>query len=245
MVFSASMYLVTAPLVSDYITHQPVTGGTLVAGAVVAAGAGLIADLDTPKSRASTALGPITGTISKGVAIISGGHRYGTHALIAVVGVWFAMLKFIGAWGDSLPVMLTLTTLLISFAVRELIGERISWLFVLAVALAGGITCLAISPSYVWLHWAIVVGYALHLAADSLTTEGVRLLWPLSNRSFGLKAFDSDSAPARLVTAGAAGFMILLLLVQLVMPALASNHPELVQQSQILQKLVAYGDTQP
>jgi membrane-bound metal-dependent hydrolase YbcI (DUF457 family) len=240
MVFSASMYLVTAPAVAEHVTHQPLTSPMLVAGAVVAAGSGLIADLDTSKSRASTALGPVTGVLSKFVAAVSGGHRYGTHTLLAVLGVWYAMLLFIERWGSSLPVMLALTTFLISFAVRELVGERISTLFVLAVALAGGLACLAVSADFTWLHWAIVIGYALHLVADSLTTEGVRLLWPLTSRSFGLKAFDSDSMQARLVTQGVASFMLLLLVAQLVLPALAMNHPELMNQSSLLRDIAAY-----
>lgn len=242
MVFSASMYMLTAPYVNEHVLHiAPATPATLVAGAIVAAGAGLIADLDTAASRASSALGPVTRMLSKVVTMLSGGHRYGTHSLLAIAAVWLGTWRLVGYWGQSLPVMLCLTAFLISFAVRELLdSNKLPAPFVLGLSVVGGLACLAISPSYLWLQWAIVIGYTLHLVADSLTTEGVRLFWPLTSRTFGLKGFDSDSLPARVITWAGGCVLVLLVLVQLVLPQLAANHPELLRQSSALRQLVSY-----
>jgi membrane-bound metal-dependent hydrolase YbcI (DUF457 family) len=242
MVFSASMYMLTAPYVNEHMLHTaPATPSTLVAGAIIAAGAGLIADLDTAKSRASSALGPFTRALSRVVTMLSGGHRFGTHSLLAILAVWLGVWRLVGVWGHSLPVMLCLTTFLISFAVRELLDQdKLPALFVLGISVVGGLACLAISPTYLWLQWAIVIGYTLHLVADSLTTEGVRLLWPLTTRTFGLKGFDSESLPARAITWGGGAVLVMLVLVQIVLPQLAINHPDLLNQSSALRQLVSY-----
>lgn len=241
MVFAASMTLVTAPYVHEYLLSDiPLTPGMLVAEATVAVGVTLMPDLDTIKSRASSALGPFTRAISRVVSALSGGHRYGTHTIWAVIAVALLSWQFLAMWGSSLPVMLATTTFFVSFAVRELVGERLPSLFVLLVSVILAFACLSVSATYEWFWGAIVNGYAMHLVADSLTTEGVRLLWPLSSRSFGLKAFDSDSFQALVVTQLAGAFMLFLLLVQLVLPAFAANHPDLMMQSQLLQDLVSW-----
>ncbi|MEW9530708.1 metal-dependent hydrolase [Microbispora sp. NPDC049125] len=59
----------------------------LAAGALVAAGAAMLNDLDCPGSHASRAYGLITQALSRGVCAISGGHRYGTHSGVGVGAV--------------------------------------------------------------------------------------------------------------------------------------------------------------
>lgn len=245
MVFGASMTLLVAPPVHEYVYHSTLTSSMLVAVAVISVGATLIADLDTIKSRASSALGPVTRTLSKGVSLVSGGHRYGTHSILAVALVWLATWRMLGAWGGSLMFMMAVTTFLVSFAVRELVGDRLPSIFVFFAAIAIAFACLSVSATYEWMQTGIVVGYAMHLVADSLTTEGVRLLWPLSSRTFGLKAFTSDSFAALVVTQAAGAFMILLLTAQLVLPSFAANHPDLMSQSHLLQQLAAWAPTKP
>src|SRR5664280_2002937 len=63
--------------------HQP--WPVLVATAALGAAAALLPDLDIESSTVSNSLGPVTHLISRGVAWIAGGHRMGTHSLLALV----------------------------------------------------------------------------------------------------------------------------------------------------------------
>src|SRR5664279_5262523 len=65
--------------------HQP--WPILVATATVGAAAALLPDLDIESSTVSNLLGPVTRLLSRGVAWIAGGHRMGTHSLLALVFV--------------------------------------------------------------------------------------------------------------------------------------------------------------
>ena len=75
--------------------HQPwpVLATTATLGAAVA----LLPDLDIDTSMASNSLGPITRMLSRGVAWIAGGHRGGTHSLLALALVTYA------AWSAHVP----------------------------------------------------------------------------------------------------------------------------------------------
>ncbi|HEX7461774.1 MAG TPA: metal-dependent hydrolase, partial [Dermatophilaceae bacterium] len=59
--------------------HQPWL--MLVATAALGAAAALLPDLDIESSTVSNSLGPVTRLISRVVALVSGGHREGTHSL--------------------------------------------------------------------------------------------------------------------------------------------------------------------
>jgi membrane-bound metal-dependent hydrolase YbcI (DUF457 family) len=67
--------------------HQP--WPMLVATTALGAAAALLPDLDIESSTVSNSLGPVTRLISRGVAWVSGGHREGTHSLVALVLVNF------------------------------------------------------------------------------------------------------------------------------------------------------------
>jgi len=67
--------------------HQP--WPMLVATAALGAAAALLPDLDIESSMVSNSLGPVTRLVSRGVAAVSGGHREGTHSLLALVLVAF------------------------------------------------------------------------------------------------------------------------------------------------------------
>ncbi|HEX7461737.1 MAG TPA: metal-dependent hydrolase, partial [Dermatophilaceae bacterium] len=53
------------------------------------AAAALLPDLDIESSTVSNSLGPVTRLISRVVALVSGGHREGTHSLAALAFVAF------------------------------------------------------------------------------------------------------------------------------------------------------------
>jgi LexA-binding, inner membrane-associated putative hydrolase len=61
-----------------------VTGSHLAAGVVIAAGAGVLPDLDHPDSSIAQSFGFLTEAFAWVVNRISGGHRHGTHALIGI-----------------------------------------------------------------------------------------------------------------------------------------------------------------
>src|SRR5664279_2070383 len=70
--------------------HQP--WPVLVATAALGAAAALLPDLDIESSTVSNSLGPITRLLSRGVALVSGGHRGGTHSLAALAFVAFLVV---------------------------------------------------------------------------------------------------------------------------------------------------------
>src|SRR5664279_833735 len=63
--------------------HQP--WPVPVATAALGAAAALLPDIDIESSLASNCLGPVTRLISRGLAVVCGGHRGGTHSLLALV----------------------------------------------------------------------------------------------------------------------------------------------------------------
>jgi membrane-bound metal-dependent hydrolase YbcI (DUF457 family) len=67
--------------------HQP--WPVLAAAATVGAAAALLPDLDIESSTVSNSLGPVTRLLSRVVALVSGGHRGGTHSLLALVLVTY------------------------------------------------------------------------------------------------------------------------------------------------------------
>jgi membrane-bound metal-dependent hydrolase YbcI (DUF457 family) len=70
--------------------HQP--WPVLAATAALGAAAALLPDLDIDSSTVSNLLGPVTRLLSRGVTWITGGHREGTHSLLALVLVAYATL---------------------------------------------------------------------------------------------------------------------------------------------------------
>ncbi|HEX7463066.1 MAG TPA: metal-dependent hydrolase, partial [Dermatophilaceae bacterium] len=57
-------------------------------GAAVCAGAALLPDIDHPQSTMGTILGPVSETVARGVAVVSGGHRGATHSAVGVAAAW-------------------------------------------------------------------------------------------------------------------------------------------------------------
>lgn len=67
-------------------------------GAAVAAVAALLPDLDHPNARLARAI-PLGGMLARGIAVVAGGHRRGTHTLAAALGVTLLVLGGLMAWG--------------------------------------------------------------------------------------------------------------------------------------------------
>lgn len=163
---------------------QQLTPAELACGTAVAAGAAMLPDLDHPQATVSRSLGPVSYLLSRGVARAAGGHRQGTHSLLAVGLVGLGTSALLAA-SSSLLVPWLLTFVCVSLVCRILL-EQANDLTSAVVAALAAVGLLAITPNFDWLPVAITFGYALHLAADAVTQEGVPLGWPLVPIRFSL-----------------------------------------------------------
>ena len=78
---------------TGYIQAQ--TAPALAAGALLAAGAALLPDIDHPSATVANAGGIVTKGIARITNAVSGGHRQGTHQ------VPFAVVLFVLVWGTT------------------------------------------------------------------------------------------------------------------------------------------------
>ena len=184
-----------------------VTGGYLAAGTVLAAGAGVLPDIDHRDSTIAQSFGFLTEWFAWVVNKGSGGHRHGTHSLIGIVvftaaayGAGLVQLSGPKLWSNGhltftwhlLPAALILA-LLYSSALRALhIGGHFGDLIGVAAA---ALTCytgadLDKLPVGSWhvplLGAATALGCAAHIAGDELTHGGCPLFWPASMHEFHL-----------------------------------------------------------
>lgn len=148
----------------------------LASGALVAAGAAMLPDLDHPEATVARTLGPVTHTLSCVVHTFAGGHRKGTHTLWAWAGVTaltaWALSRSAGPW-----VVLGVCILAAALFLRVLLEERGVACLLLAGVLGGGMTLVA-GHEHSWLVMAVGAGYGLHLLGDVITTEGIPPLYP-------------------------------------------------------------------
>jgi len=195
MIVGASCWLAAQTLAG------PLTGSGLdtrerACGAVIAAGAALLCDMDTPTSRLANALGPVTRTMARLIGRAFGGHRRGTHSLLfcAAVGALSATAL---AQGELLALSASVTLsagqlaalaigyLAASLSVAALLGLRGAR----AGVVAGLVVAAAAStqPPPALVGAAVTIGCASHLLADVLTPEGIQPFWPFSARRVSLR----------------------------------------------------------
>ncbi len=167
----------------------PLTPAGVLAGAMVAAGAGLLPDADHRSATIAHSV-PVLGRIVTGaIGDASGGHRHGAHTLVATALVTGAAVG-LGGWRMDLPVLgespvgpAIATVALITFAVkaRDLVRHwRTAWALGLLAAL---LVLVCAADTALWFPLAVGVGYAAHLVGDALTVGGIPgLLWPLRLR---------------------------------------------------------------
>lgn len=165
------------------------TSGRVAAGAAVAAGAGLLADLDTRASTVSRSLGPVTQALSAAVGAVSGGHRKGTHSVIPLFPALVAGLVWLlvhATPAAALPVVaVTIALALRAAGPHELRRHGVVGVGVAGVAAAFVIE-LTVGFGGWWLEEAVFAGTWLHVAGDALTAERVPILWPLVQRRIGV-----------------------------------------------------------
>jgi hypothetical protein len=79
---AAGAFLALSFPVSHYVHH--LTPLTAAISTLVAAGAGLLPDLDHPSASPARAFGPISQGAARFVAHVSGGHRHATHSFLGL-----------------------------------------------------------------------------------------------------------------------------------------------------------------
>lgn len=178
---------VAVPL-SQHVHH--LTPATAMVGAVVAAGAAMLPDLDHPRGTIANTFGPISRTLCRVVAWLSGGHRRATHSLVGTtIATALAAAASHNPWAVT-----TLIWLCIGLADRALWQRppnrpngRLDWPDVAGLAHAAA----AFGLAYLIVHtgtdltvipWAVAIGYLTHLLGDSMTEAGVPILWPFRAR---------------------------------------------------------------
>ena len=168
----------------------PVSDSGLLIGAIVCAGAALLPDADHHNGTIAHSLPPLSTLVTRAVARVSGGHRNGTHGLLAIpfavtVAVAAGLVNVeTEAFGQVALGAGLLSLLLVAYAAKALrVTNDGSWLRSWGVALVVSAMVTLFAPQeWEWLPFAVGLGVTVHIAGDMLTTGGVPLLWPLRLR---------------------------------------------------------------
>lgn len=176
---------------SANLIDAPQTFACLASAAVLGAGSALVADLDQQSSTASHALPPVTTALSAVIGPISGGHRNLTHewpglalwgilAFLFVQNTWSVVIPKVDmAFNIGLALLVMILAALANKALRINFGPISGWIGGVVLGVAAG---FLVPVNAMWIAGALVVGYASHILADMLTTEGIAFFWPLKVR---------------------------------------------------------------
>ncbi len=168
----------------------PVTPMGTLTGALLCAGAALLADADHTSATISRSIPVLGRLVTAGLSRASGGHRKGLHSLLAVLCAWLlatGLSRLIwspGWWPEPIIVgVAVMSAVSITFAAKALGLARGSWAlaWLIGIALAGVITLYAPGQQD-WFVVCFTLGYAMHLVGDLLTTRGLPLFWPIMPR---------------------------------------------------------------
>ncbi len=188
-------FAAVAPEITGLVGGMGAAG--IAAGSLIAAGMALWPDLDQKSSTASRALPPVTSVLSALLALISGGHRKGTHSLLGLAVTLFGAYA-LSWWTVTIgdvefgpgPALAAIVVAGLAFDGLELgLPQVVTWLLSLAT---GGVVWMLLPHARVepwtfarpsWFVLAVGVGYLAHLVGDMLTARGVPLLWPFSWRA--------------------------------------------------------------
>lgn len=189
---AAGVFLAAAFPISHFVHHLGPAPTAI--GTAVAAGAGLLPDLDHPSATAARAFGPISAAAARAVSAISGGHRKATHSLLGagICGA-LAVAAYLTPWALG-----ALMWLCIGLGARALWrrprrrrrGKNTAGLihaaavaFLVWRLIASG-TDLSVIPV------AVFLGYLTHLAGDAMTESGVPWLYP-DRRCYRIASIDT------------------------------------------------------
>lgn len=177
--------------------YDPGTTGIVLAGAVLCAGAAMAPDADHEQASIAHSLPPVTKIMAKGIGIVSGGHRHGTHSFIGVAAfTLFAYLMsfwMIDIQGRTVAIGSGLIAVfLTAFATKslglhrsigrgmmgEILGTKAGpWIVALGTA---GVATYYVDYRWSWLPFCMALGTFIHVLGDGLTVQGVPWLWPVN-----------------------------------------------------------------
>jgi len=186
----AAAWVAVAGSVPYTLGWYPVSNSGLLVGSVVCAGAALLPDADHHSGTISQSLPPLSRWVTRGVSAVSGGHRNGTHSLLAVpVATGGAMLLgLVGVHSETFGRIAIgaglLSVLLVAYALKAFrLTKEGSWLrsWALAISVSVAVTLFS-SSRWEWLPVCVGLGVAVHIVGDMLTKGGVSLLWPWEPR---------------------------------------------------------------
>lgn len=192
---------------------------------VLVAGAVLIPDWDTPSSSASTMWGPLSGAIHSLVALVSGGHRWGTHDIVLapLVVTALAVLARQDPIASGIAVAIVVGLMLQGLATSRL--TSISPVLNLACSIAAALLLPQVAgdvePLTRIMPLALALGVAVAILGDFVTEEGVPVpvVWIVKRCRVGLGLFRVDRFVENV-------FVSTLLLVTLV--AAIGNHLDVI-----------------
>jgi membrane-bound metal-dependent hydrolase YbcI (DUF457 family) len=176
LVLGAAGYLAVESCAPGLGLHQAAPA-ELAAGALVASGAAMMADLDHPSATVSRTLGPVTHALSRVVHVVVGGHRKGTHTIWAWLGMTALTSWALGL--SSSPWIVLGVSIFAAALFLRVLTEADGIICLLLAAVLGGAVTLAAGHDHAWLLVAVSSGYALHLVGDVITVEGIPPLYPL------------------------------------------------------------------
>ncbi|HEY9409340.1 MAG TPA: metal-dependent hydrolase [Pseudonocardia sp.] len=176
----AAAFLAAAPAIDITDPAQ------LAGGAAMAAGAALLPDLDHHSGTASHTWGPITIAIGRLTAWLTGGHRNGTHTLLAAILATFVTYSALQAprW-VAIPVVALLAGLALVACEALIPGEwERLWPANLAASAAFAAWVVTSGLNLAWLPHAVGIGWVAHIVGDTFTTGGTTPLKPISSKRY-------------------------------------------------------------
>jgi len=131
---------------------------------------------------------------------LTGGHRGGTHSLLAVAVLSGAavIVDLAGALprGLAYAFLFALATAAVQLRLARPLVHT-------AICVAATIVLVTLSAEHTVtpgvLPWAVAVGATAHLVGDMLTRDGVPLLWPVSSRRHRIASLSTGGTIEQLV----------------------------------------------
>lgn len=164
----------------------PVTPVGTIAGALLCAGAALLADADHNSATISQSVPVLGRLVTTGISRASGGHRHGLHSLLGLFSAWLlatviGLVLWEPVWATE-PVRVgpaLMSAAAIAFAAKVLGLSNKSWgvAWLIGFAVAAFIAVFA-PEQQSWFVVCFTLGYGVHLLGDLLTTGGLPLFWP-------------------------------------------------------------------
>lgn len=185
-----------------------------VAWVLCCTGMGLFPDWDKDGSHVSRMWGWPSRMIARGINVLSGGHRWGTHDVVLCPIACAALLTLAARHPLS---QIAAIAVCIGLAVRACIAKRL-WRVgeVMTAAVSWGGAWLLVRDGHGavvdWLPAAAAVGIVAHALGDVLTEEGVPVpvVWLWRKQRVHLELFVTNSPVERRVVAPVLSVLVVL-----------------------------------